>query len=138
MGHATGLSRAYSSADGTYLDHDVLYVAGTRSFKDAVGDLLIPMGLVDQHHRYRAAAKVVHNNDVSQVVGHSLGGSVALALERDQPTLHATTYGAPTMLRGPGDRHRDLFDPISMFDLTAQQHGVPGRDTLRMPHSYKG
>lgn len=59
-----------------------------------------------------------------------MGGSVALELEKRHPEVHAVTYGAPVVsAQRSGDRHRDLLDPVSMFDLGATNEG------LMLPHS---
>ena len=66
--------------------------------------------------------------NIKRVVGHSLGGSVALELQKHHPELMSRTYGAPVVdLKGAvqptwntkAERDRILGDPISMFDTSA-------------------
>ena len=62
------------------------------------------------------------------MVGHSLGGSVSLELQKNYPDrkLKSRTYGAPVMdLLGSEsenvDRYRNGFDPVSVFDRGAKK-----------------
>ena len=63
---------------------------------------------------------------MSLVVGHSLGGSVALALARHF-SVSPVTYGAPVVDFGSGaeHRHRHWGDPVAIFDLAAQSSFSP-------------
>jgi len=120
-----GLSIAYDSPLGVYKKGETLYIAGTRthSLKSAnplhewIQDLLIPIGLTKHLDRYADAER--SSEGVSRFVGHSMGGSVAIELSRLHRGSTVTTYGAPVVSFAKGDRHRDLFDPVSMFDLGA-------------------
>ncbi len=69
-----------------------------------------------------------NREQVDTVVGHSLGGSVSLELQKNYPNrkLKSRTYGAPVMdLLGSEsenvDRYRNWFDPASVFDLEAKK-----------------
>ncbi len=67
-----------------------------------------------------AALKV--NPDIMNVVGHSLGGSVALELQQNFPDrkFKSNTYGAPVAsLTGADNRFRNYFDPVSILDRGA-------------------
>ena len=73
---------------------------------------------------------------VDIVVGHSLGGSVALTLA-DQYDLESITYGAPVIDLNPFDssgsnRHRHGGDPVALLDLAAQTTTSPTWN----PHSF--
>ena len=61
--------------------------------------------------------------EVIQVTGHSLGGSVALQLQKDYKHIQGSrTYGAPVLDYGKAttnDRFRNYGDPISYFDKNA-------------------
>ena len=67
------------------------------------------------------------NPNVKRVVGHSLGGSVALELQKNYKGLESRTYGAPVWdpfgedkrIYGKVDRFRNLVDPFSFFDGSA-------------------
>lgn len=120
-----------------------MFIAGTRTARDWLHNVKIPLQRTDLLDRYRTATdRLSQYPDVNRVVGHSMGGSVALALARNNPqiTQRPVTYGAPVVLgtQIDSERHRDLFDPVSVFDLTAAQHGFPFMDGLMFPHSYKG
>jgi len=107
-----------------------MYIAGTRSGLDWASDLLIPLGLTSYTPRERTAAQYYSLYHPTRVVGHSLGGAVALDLAGVHH-LESTTYGAPVASVTPGNRYRDYFDPVSLFDLGATNR-------LSYPHSYKG
>ena len=108
-----------------------MYIAGTRDIGDVIDDLRIPMNDVENTTRYRSASFKMKG--VSTVVGHSLGGSVALALARHF-SVSPVTYGAPVVDFGPGveHRHRHWFDPVAIFDFAAQTTFAP---TVN-PHSF--
>ena len=61
------------------------------------------------------------------MIGHSLGGSVALELEKNFPKQIETsrTYGAPVLdlteheMNPRVERFRNIFDPVSVFDNAA-------------------
>ena len=62
---------------GLYRDRNILYIAGTRTFADVLDDLRIPLNDTVHSQRYRDAVPLM--NGVNVVVGHSLGGAVALS-----------------------------------------------------------
>ena len=69
-----------------------------------------------------------NQGQIDTVVGHSLGGSVSLELPKNYPdrVKKSRTYGAPVMdLLGSesenNDRHRNWFDPASIFDRGAKK-----------------
>ena len=73
---------------------------------------------------------------VERVVGHSLGGSVALQLQRDKNIPKSRTFGAPVMDFSHderAERYRHPLDPVSIFDRSA--HWGPFSIN---PHSYGG
>jgi hypothetical protein len=97
------------------------------------------------------------NPQTTCVVGHSLGGAVALQAPKDNPKLATRTYGAPVwdpfgtdnkecgygiFDRGtPGgvERYRSFGDPVSFFDGSAHS-SMPGKEALSMsgPPAYQG
>jgi hypothetical protein len=113
-----------------------VFVAGTRTLADWGRNTLIPLGLTSQLPRYSSLSDAVKGKYKMsrRLVGHSMGGSVALQFAEDHPYRFWTeTYGAPVVsLSSSKSRHRDLFDPISVFDLGADSRH------LAFPHSYKG
>ncbi len=124
----TGLENAYSQGD-TYAYGDTLYIAGTHNLQDVFDDVSkVPVwGDVRQSARYQAAEKALEANpNIKRVVGHSLGGSVALELQKNHTGLDSRTYGAPVWdptgqdkLYGKVERYRNLTDPVSFFDGSA-------------------
>ena len=79
-------------------------------------------------HRYKQA-KEEHEKQgdkVKHLVGHSMGGNVALEMQKENPNLKSTTYGAAVwqpFSTEQGDRYRHGGDPISMFDRGAKTIG---------------
>jgi hypothetical protein len=81
-----GLEKAYGRESKVYTNGDTLYIAGTSSIQDIWDDLKIPFNQTAKSLRYRnAAAALKANRDIVSVVGHSLGGSVALELQKNFP-----------------------------------------------------
>jgi len=124
-----GLERAYAQGD-TYIWGDTLYIAGSHTPQDWFDDLTkVPFwGDLRGAERYQAAEKALKENpNVKRVVGHSLGGSVALELQKNYKGLESRTYGAPVWdpfgedrrIYGKVDRFRNLADPFSFFDGSA-------------------
>ena len=77
---------------------------------------------------------------VDRIVGHSLGGSVALQLQQDKGIPKSRTFGAPVVdlkpfgrFYGDAERYRHVFDPVSILDRGAKW----GKVKL-YPHSYTG
>jgi len=121
---AEGLDIAYRQANGLYNYGDTLYIAGTKSLGDAFDDLKIPFHATKYSQRYRDAEKHVANPTlgITNVVGHSLGSSVSLELQKNYPDLRSTTYATPT-ISTPSEtqntRYRNPADPISILDRGA-------------------
>jgi len=83
--------------------------------------------------RYRELEHLGASQDIRRVVGHSMGGSVALEYQRHHSGVEAETYGAPVATFSRSEhRHRDLFDPVSILDFGADSAH------LTLPHSYYG
>ena len=104
-----------------------MYIAGSHTSKDWYDDVTkVPdWGDLRQSTRYQAATKALKENpQVTHVVGHSLGGSVALQLEKDYSNQIKTsrTYGAPVLDAWKGgnpERYRHYADPVSILDRSA-------------------
>ena len=84
-----GLERAYADQHSTYVAGDTLYIAGTKfqGFQNVWDDLKIPFGMTNRSQRYEDASRVLKAMpQIKRVVGHSLGGAVALELQKPTPT----------------------------------------------------
>jgi hypothetical protein len=132
-----GLRRAYKNetSEGVYYDPSTqtLYVKGTvpTSLSDWAHNAKIPLGLTSRTPRYaqaeeaywklQAAGKPIH-----RVVGHSLGGSVVLGMQKRLGVPYARTFGAPVFHPVPSgafgwkvERYRHPGDPVSVSDQGA-------------------
>ena len=133
--HSDGLSKAYATLNGLYREGNVLYIAGTKSVGDVVDDLRIPLNDTVHSQRYRDAVPLMHG--VNIVVGHSLGGAVALSLSQHFP-VHPITYAAPVIDLNPFDssgsnRYRHIGDPVAFLDLAANTSFSSSAN----PHSFE-
>ncbi len=131
-----GLEKAYGRESNLYTHGDTLYIAGSSSFQDVWDDLNIPFNQTDKSMRYRkAVAALKVNTYIMNVVGHSLGGSVALELQKNFPDrkFKSNTYGAPVCSSTAADnRFRNYFDPVSILDRGAASSVNIGLN----PHTY--
>ena len=79
-------------------------------------------------------------NDISHVVGHSMGSSVALLeLEKNYPNLKSTVYATPTIstpFEQQNARYRNPADPISILDRGANVSNEVSLNPFKN-HSYK-
>ena len=116
------------------------------SLNDAVDDLKIPEFKTRDIERYRDAKKFLEAHpDVKQLIGHSMGSSVALQLNADfRNRFETRTYAAPVFHLLPGsdssdpndERFRTFGDPVAMFDNAASETVVkPTLNPLEL-HSY--
>ena len=76
--------------------------------------------------RYQAARDaLIRHPEVKRIVGPSLGGSVALELDKNYRHITSSrTHGAPVWNpfgseRNKVDRYRNYLDPVSLFDRSA-------------------
>ena len=131
-----GLEKAYGRESKLYTHGATLYIAGTSSLQDVWDDLKIPFNQTDKSMRYRKAVDVLNvNKDITNVVGHSLGGSVALELQKNYPdrNFKSNTYGAPVLsTTGADNRFRNFFDPVCFLDRGATNSVNVGLN----PHTY--
>jgi hypothetical protein len=130
-----GLTLAYEAKNGLYQHHNKLFIAGTRDLQDAWDDLKIPFGkTMDGVRADNANAYYLANqSSIDTVIGHSLGGAIALNLKQKYGKkgdlagapygiIQSKTFGSPTIgsiFEGTNDRIRYLGDPISMLDFGA-------------------
>jgi len=132
-----GLNKAYNNNNKIHVDGNTLYVAGTSNLKDVYDDLTkIPFyGNLKDSTRYNQAKTALDANpNITNLVGHSLGGSVILDIQKNNSKMTSTTYGAPVIQIGTkqGNRYRFPFDPISYLDngaITVNKFNIN-------PHSY--
>ena len=76
-----GLHEAYKRQTGLYIRGDTMYIAGTKDTQDVYDDLKIPFNQTDKTLRYKNAIDLLDlNPDVTNFVGHSLGGATALEI----------------------------------------------------------
>ena len=86
---AQGIERAYQQGD-SYIHGDTMYIAGSHTAKDWYDDVTkIPVwGDLRNSTRYHAARDAsMENPQVKRTIGHSLGGSVALELEKNYENI---------------------------------------------------
>ena len=128
---AQGLERAYQQGD-YYIHGDTMYIAGSHNLRDWYDDFTkIPVwGDLRNSARYKAAkAALMENPQVKRTVGHSLGASVGLELQKNYPHITSSrTYGAPVFdplgkESNHVDRYRNWFDLVSMFYRSALSVG---------------
>ena len=77
------MKRAYDTKDGFYQHYNQLFIAGTKDPIDMVDDLKLPLNdTLNKTTRGRTAYKHYRSHhEIDTVIGHSLGGAVALSLE---------------------------------------------------------
>ena len=125
-----GLDKATATRDKLYVHGNTMYVAGTSYWQDVWDDLKIPFNKTAQAQRYKDAdALLAKNPQVSNLVGHSLGGAAVLELQKNhgEKTFKTNTYGAPVASFTTPDnkdnhRYRNYGDPISIFDRGAESN----------------
>lgn len=146
-----GLDKAYGdeTAKGVYYDPDTRteYVKGTQTARDWWDDFTkIPFwGDTRNAERYQEADKAYydlqsHGKPVDRIVGHSLGGSVALQMQADHHIPKSRTFGAPVLDMQPfgryynkAERYRHPLDPVSLLD-----RGATWGPLRSYPHTYTG
>ena len=72
-------------------------------------------------------------------MGHSLAGSVILEKQKYQPNLETITYNAPVLQLSSmpqGQRYRNTYDPVSMFDRGAKSINTGSLFNPFYSHSY--
>jgi len=138
----------YRSFPGASYDENTgtLYVAGSDSWRSWYDDFTkIPAwGKTTDAERYQQAERAYNDltqkygKSVHRVVGHSLGGSVALELAKNKGIEFSRTFGAPVVdpnpfHRGSVERYRHPLDPVSILD-----RGATWAPLRLYPHSYGG
>ncbi len=141
-----GLARAYDAPESVYIRGNTAYVAGTQigrfrtgeALRDLIDDAKLPLMAVQKTRRYEQLQEALARHpEMTQLVGHGLGGAAVLEAARQQPSLSTTTYGAPVMdvfaksSRSVPNRFANYGDPIASFDTNA----TPSIHT-DSPHSF--
>ena len=83
--NSDGLNKAYNNNNKIHVDNDTLYIAGTSNLKDVYDDITtIPVwGNIKDSTRYNQAKTALDfNPSITKIIGHSLGGSVALEFQK--------------------------------------------------------
>ena len=78
------MKRAYDTRDGLYQHCNILFIAGTKDWPtEHLDDLKLPFDTLNNTTRGKTAdAYYRSHHDIDTVIGHSLGGAVALSLEK--------------------------------------------------------
>ena len=129
-----GLKRAYDTKDGLYQHYNKLFIAGTKDFpQDHIDDLKLPFDdSLNKTKRGRDAdAYYRSHHEIDTVIGHSLGGSVSLALEKQYKKecnnpygiVQSKTFGAPVISGNFTNNNPNIIiylgDPISALDMNS-------------------
>ena len=94
-------------------------------FRDVIDDLKLPFDKgAKNSKRYEEVKRYLDEHpEINNLIGHSLGGAVALQGNKDNPNKYdIVTYGSPAvnlpLIRDDSNikRFRNSGDPISMFD----------------------
>ena len=144
-----GLVNAYKDKTSTGVYYDpatrTQYVKGSVTGRDWLDDATkIPFwGNTRDAERYQEADSAYKNlqasgKPVDRIVGHSLGGSVALQMQKDHQIPKSRTFGAPVLdlggtSYGEAERFRHPMDPVSVLDRSATWGKVK-----IYPHTYTG
>ena len=151
-GDEAGLTKAYSKARGVYYDPATKteFVKGSTTATDWYDDFTkFPFGNTANSERYNQAWSAYNDlsasgQPVDRIVGHSLGGAVALEmannLRKKGKNVETRTYGAPVLdlmprafQKNAPERYRHPLDPVSIADRGAKWGSVKA-----YPHSYTG
>ena len=130
LSDSEALRKAYEHGD-YYTHGKTLYIAGSHTSRDWWDDFTkIPFwGDLRNSERYQKAVEALKNRgDINTVVGHSLGGSVALETQVEfiDRIIKSRTYGAQVFhLLGSdsetSERYRHCLDPFSTLDRSSKK-----------------
>ena len=85
MSDEEGFKKAYDSPNKYYQHRNKLFVAGTKDFpQNHLDDLILPVGnTLSLTKRNRDVERYCRNHmtEIDTIIGHSMGSSVAMALE---------------------------------------------------------
>ena len=144
-----GLGFAYMNKDNyLHSNDDTLFIAGTQTSQDWFDNLKnIPFGDITKNKRYKDADDHLKNNpNINRLVGHSAGGNIALALQKNNPdkNFKVVTYGSPIVSLDPFKENKNDIesfkhngDPIASLDMYANKVPIQSNNPFTL-HSYKG
>ena len=102
-----GLKRACETRDGLYQHYNKLFISGTKDPIDFVDDLKLPFDdtLNNTARGKTAEAYYLSHHEIDTVIGHSLGGAIALSLQKAHKKegnnpygiVQSKTFGSPTV-----------------------------------------
>ena len=102
-----GLKRAYDTRGGLYQHYNKLFISGTKYPIKVVDDLKLPFDdtLNNTTRGKTADAYYRSHHEIYTVIGHSLGGAVALSLQKSYKKegsnpygiVQSKTFGSPTV-----------------------------------------
>ena len=125
-----GLNKAYNTEDRLFEDTNTntLFIAGIRNLKDIGEWWRIPTFKTKDNAIYGRAKKYLDEHpNITNLVGHSAAGAVALQLRKDDPKYQTKTYSAPVfdpIPRNPWhkpQRYCNKLDPVRIADLGAEK-----------------
>ena len=139
----TLLRNAYKKpGDWTAVSSDKMAVAGSQTKRDWYDDAVrIPVwGDVRKSERFsQLNTALTKHPETKQLIGHSLGSSVILEKQKYYPNLETITYNAPVLQLSSmpqGQRYRNTYDPVSMFDRGAKSINTGSLLNPLYSHSY--
>ena len=144
-----GIAKAYADTTypGVFYDPKTRteYVKGTvpsnwRDWRDDITKIPVWGDIHDAERTKMAEAAyqdlIRQGKPVDRISGHSLGGSVALQLQKDHNIPFSRTFGAPVFQLSPfeknAERYRHPLDPFSILDRSATN----ARSWSLNPHNY--
>ena len=117
ISNTQGIKRAYDTDNKIYIKGNKMYVGGTVSKNDWLENFTkLKTGNIRNMARYKEAKRVLMENpQVDTLLGHSMGGSVVLELNKEfkDKNYKTRTYDAPVI---------SLVGPIFGYDMPTEQH----------------
>ena len=117
ISNTQGIKLAYDRDNKTFVKGNKMFVGGTTSKSDWVENFTkLKTGGIRDMARYKEARRVLlENPQVDTLLGHSMGGSVVLELNKEfkDKSYKTRTYDAPVV---------SLVAPIFGFDRPTEQH----------------
>jgi hypothetical protein len=121
MEDSEGLKAAYDLDNGVYPPEDTMFVASTKSLRDAWDDLKIPVGQTARTQRYSDTSRARKQCRRSSASLDTRSGERWLSsFSNKDPGFKSVTYGAPVASATSGARGTHLGDPVGAFDMAAQ------------------
>ena len=113
-----------------------------KKTKDYIMDKTKGVGDLKTSQRYQSLDNYLQTNKgINELIGHSLGGSVILEKQQQDPSYTTYTYGTPVISLGnEGDVNRYItkYDFCTLFDRNAKMLDSDQPADLPANHSYEG